>query len=183
MNLKLRLSLLLGLLLLAFLAALAALRLFEQRQRDDLLDRTRQHRIDVLNHWLETSGRSLHEFADSYAQWDELVHFLAKPDPAWAQAHLEADLPAFNAQALWVLRPDGGLIYSVNRLDDHALDPPPLAPVDFAALVGGGAHPHFFLESHAGLLEFRGAPVFGDASANRPVQGWLLVARRWDETH
>lgn len=183
MNLKLRLSLLLGLLLLGFLAALAGLRAFEQRQMDELLARTRQHRLALLNRWLETSGLSLREFTDSYAQWDEMVRFVAKPDPAWSHANLEADLPSFNAHALWVLRPDGTLVYSVNRLDDRTLGPPPLAPVDFAALVGSGAHPHFFLESHAGLLEIRGAPITSDASPNMQVRGWLLAARLWDQAY
>jgi signal transduction histidine kinase len=183
MNLKLRLSLLLGLLLLAFLAALFVLHAFERQQSDELLARVYQERLALLDRWLETSGLSLQEFADDYAQWSELVHFVESPDPAWSHANIEADLPSFNAQAVWVLRPDGSLVYSANRLDDHTLAPPPLKPVDFAMLVGGAARPHFFLESQSGLLEIRGAPISTDGAANLPLHGWLLVARRWDDAY
>jgi signal transduction histidine kinase len=183
MNLKLRLSLLLGLLLLAFLAALFVLHTFERQQSDELLARVRQEHLAVLNRWLETSGLSLREFADDYAQWGELARFVEKPDPAWSQANLAADLPGFNAQAVWVLRPDGSLVYSVNRLDDDTLAPPPFAPADFARLAGGPAHPHFFLESRSGLLEVRGAPISTNRAANPPLHGWLLVARRWDDAY
>jgi signal transduction histidine kinase len=183
MNLKLRLSLLLGLLLLAFLAALFLLRTFERQQSDELLARVRQERMALLNRWLETSGGSLQEFADDYAQWGAMVRFVEKPDPAWSQANIEADLPSFNVQAAWVLRPDGSLVYSVNRLDDPTLAPPPLAPADFAMLVGGAARPHFFIESHSGLLEIRGSSISTDRAVNPPLHGWLLVARRWDDAY
>ncbi|HXB02723.1 MAG TPA: CHASE4 domain-containing protein [Opitutaceae bacterium] len=183
MNLKLRLSLLLGLLLVAFLAALFMLRAFEQQQSDELLARVRQERLALLNRWLETSGLSLREFADDYAQWGEMVHFVETPDPAWSRANIEADLPGFNAQAAWVLRPDGSLVYSVNRLDDRTLAPPPLAPADFSLLVGGSARPHFFIESRSGLLEVRVAPISTDRAASTPLHGWWLVARRWDDAY
>jgi signal transduction histidine kinase len=183
MNLKLRLSLLLGLLLLAFLAALLVLHAFERQQSDELLAGVRQERLALLNRWLETSGLSLQEFAGDYAQWNEMVRFVESPDPAWSQAKIEADLPGFNAQAVWVLRPNGSLVYSFNRLDDRTLAPPPLTPGNFAVLVGGSARPHFFLESHSGLLEIRGAPISTDLTANAPLHGWLLVARRWDDAY
>jgi len=183
MNLKLRLSLLLGLLLVAFLAAWLALRTSERLQSDELLARVRQERLALLNRWLETSGLSLREFADDYAQWSEMVRFVKTPDPAWAHANIEADLPGFNAQAAWVLRPDGSLVYSVNLLDDRTLAAPPLKPADFARLVAGPARPHFFLEHGSDLLEVRGAPISPDGATNRPLPGWLLVARRWDEAY
>lgn len=183
MNLKLRLSLMLGLLLLAFLAAWFVLRTFERLQSDELLARVRQERLALLNRWLETSGLSLREFADDYAQWSELVRFVETPDPGWAHANIEADLPSFNAQAAWVLRPDGSLVYSVNRLDDRTLAPPPFKPADFAMLAAGSARLHFFIESHSGLLEIRGAAISTDGATNPPLHGWLLVARRWDEAY
>ncbi len=183
MNLKLRLSLLLGLLLLAFLAALFVLHAFERQQSDELLARVREERLALLNRWLDTSGLSLREFADDYAQWNEMVRFVEAPDPGWSLANIEADLPGFNAQAAWVLRPDGSPVYSVNRLDDPTLAPPPLAPIDFALLVGGSARPHFFLEGRSGLLEVRGAPISNDGAASTPLHGWLLVARRWDDAY
>jgi signal transduction histidine kinase len=183
MNLKLRLSLLLGLLLLAFLASLFVLHTFERKQAGELLARARQERLVLLNRWLETSGLSLQEFADDYARWNEMVRFVENPDPAWSQANIAADLPSFNAQAAWVLRPDDSLIYSANRLDDHTLASPPLSPINFAKLVGGSARPHFFLESRSGLLEVRGAPISTDATAATPMHGWLLVARRWDDAY
>jgi signal transduction histidine kinase len=183
MNLKLRLSLLLGLLLIAFLAALFVLRTFERQQSDELLARVRQERLALLNRWLETSGLSLRQFADDYAQWSELVRFVETPDPAWARANIEADLSSFNAQAVWVMQPDGSLVYSVSRLDNRAPMPPPLTPADFAMLVGSSARPHFFLESRSGLLEIRGAPISTNGATTTGLHGWLLVARLWDDAY
>jgi sensor domain CHASE-containing protein len=89
MNLKLRLSLLLGLLLIAFLAALFAFHTFEQQQSAALLAALPQERLALLNRWLETSGLSLRKFVDNHGQWSNTVRFAETPDPAWAHANIE----------------------------------------------------------------------------------------------
>ncbi|MBI5382372.1 MAG: ATP-binding protein [Opitutae bacterium] len=185
MSLKLRLALLLGLLLLAFLVAMVTLRQIEARQTEQVLVKARQDRVEILERWIDLTEVSLRQFADDYSQWDDMATFLAKADPAWAAINLEASLPNFNAHAIWVLRRDGALVYGYNRLKLPTLNQPPLPRAEFLALCADTPFTHFFATSSAGLLELRGAPIqpSADTARTTPALGWLVVARLWDPAH
>ncbi len=184
MSIKLRLALLLGLLLVAFLTALFLLRRLEQHQLESMLASTQRDSIELLERWIDLTGQSLRQFAYDYSLWDEMQAFVENPDPAWARVNIEASLPNFNAHAAWVLAPSGRIIYSIHRGDDHPPDLP-LGQAAFIDLVKDSPFLHFFAEHHDGLLELRGAPIQPSADTDRKSQagGWLLVARLWDETH
>ena len=135
MNIKLRLGLLLGLLLVAFLSSLLALRHFEILQSEQMLANIRQSRISLLERWLDLTGDSLREFANDYSQWDDMVSYVSHADPKWAEVNIDASLVNFNAQAAWVLRPDGSVVHAVNRLKDPALAQPPVPASEWRGLA------------------------------------------------
>jgi hypothetical protein len=86
---NLRLALLLGLLLLAFLASLLALRHFELRQSEQMLANIRQSRISLLERFIDLTGDSLRQFANDYSQWDDMVGYVNHADPAWAEVNVD----------------------------------------------------------------------------------------------
>ncbi len=181
MSIKLRLALLLGLLLLAFSVSLLVLRRFEWLQAEQVLANSRQGRIDLLERWLTLTGESLRQYADDYSRWDQLVAYVARPDPKWAQANIDANLASFNAQAVWVLRPDGSVIHAYNHLQEAALAPP-LPASDFRTLAADTPFMHFFASTAEGVIEVRGAPIKSpaDDAATAAVRGWFLAGRLWN---
>lgn len=183
MSLKLRLSLLLGLLLAAFLFSLFALRRFEAQQSRELMTNAKQGRIELLNGWLGLMDQPLRRFADDFSQWEKMVEYVRHPDPKWAAANIDANLVNFDAQAAWVLRPDGTVIHAANSLHWAKLRYPPV-PVDgLLRLFHRTPLIHFFALGPGGLFEFCGAPIRPPTTkphGRSTALGWFLVARLWD---
>ena len=185
MSIKLRLALLLGLLLVAFLGSLLLLKRLERQQWEAMLASSQRDSIELLDRWIDLTGQSLRQFAFDYSLWDEMAGFVERPDPAWARINLDASLPNFNAHAAWVLRTDGTVVYAVKRDSDGA-PPLPLPIADLRALTANNPFTHFYAENGDGLLlEVRGSPIqrSSDTARSGPPLGWLLVARLWDEGH
>ncbi len=185
MSIKLRLALLLGLLLVAFLASLLLLRRLEKQQLEAMLASSQRDSIELLDRWIDLTGQSLRQFAYDYSLWDDMVAFVERPDAEWARVNLEASLPNFNAHAAWVLRPDGAIAYGVHR---EFPAPPafPLSREEWTALTATTPFVHFFAElADRRLIEVRGSPIQRSADTTRasPPLGWLVVARHWDDTH
>ncbi|MDE3083931.1 MAG: hypothetical protein KGJ37_01765, partial [Verrucomicrobiota bacterium] len=181
MSIKLRFALLLGFLLVGFLAVLWALHWSEAKQAENMLGDVRRDRVAVLDHWLDASTRSLQEVAADYAQTEELAKFAARPDAAWATANFQAILTHSGLQALWIVRADGTLIQGAHLSGEEQLETTPLAPKDFARVVASTPSPHFFAEKGDDLFEICASPI--PASAEHPLGtpiGWLVVARQWD---
>jgi len=184
MSIKLRFALMLGLLLLAFLVSLLVLRHLEAQQSEQVLVNTRQDRIALLERWIDLTGVSLRQFTNDYSQWDDMVNFLTRPDAAWARVNLDASLANVNAHAIWILAPDGRVVYASNRLTDPALAQPPVPPAELQALAADTPFMHFFTACAEGVIEVRGAPIQPSADTTRttPARGWFIAARLWDET-
>ncbi|HEY0946576.1 MAG TPA: CHASE4 domain-containing protein [Opitutaceae bacterium] len=184
MSIKIRLALLLGLLLVAFLISLALLRRIESEQLERMLANSQRDGIELMERWLDLTGQSLRQFANDYSLWDDMVSFVNHPDPAWARINLAESLPNFNAYAAWVLGADGSLLYATRAGDGPPL-PPPLDPAALRALAADTPFFHFYATAGQELLEIRGAPIQPSADSARSTspRGWLLTARLWDDAY
>ncbi len=187
MSIKLRFALLLGLLLLAFTLCLIVLRGLEKRQLAEAIANSRRDDSGLMVRWLELSGNALRQFTLDYAQWDEMARFVETPDAEWAAVNIDASLDNFGLHAVWVLRVDGSLIYSVRARSATSSDPlpPPASPEAWLELTRGDPLPNFFHATADGLLEIRAAPVVfsNQTVGDAPPRGWLLAARVWDDDH
>jgi signal transduction histidine kinase len=174
MSIKVRMTLLLGVLLVAFLGVMQLLRLGEKARADELARESLQMSIQSLQQWINLSNQPLQRFARDFSEWPELARFLDSRDAAWAETNLRQNLDTYEAHALWVLTAQGELLYSAQQHPGPAL-PPPAAP---AILGAPDAGPHLFAESRDGLLQVWGEPIGRDRDGRNP-RGWLLVARWW----
>lgn len=143
-----------------------------QKQRDNLIERL-----------IALTGQSLRIFASDYSQWDDMVQFVQSGDRAWAAINIDSSLTSFNAQAAWVIRPDGRLLYTAAQKPEIAALTLPLADPLFLDRLQRERSLVFFLESPAGLLEMRAEPVLPshDLKREEPARGWFIAARLWDE--
>jgi signal transduction histidine kinase len=174
MSLKVRMTLLLGVLLVAFLGVMQLLRLGAKTRADELSRESVQMSIHSLQQWINLSNQPLQRFARDFSEWPELANFLESRDPVWAETNLKQNLGPYEAHALWVLTAQGELLYSTQQHPGPPL-PPPAAPAIFGAPDAG---PHLFAESRDGLLQVWGEPIGLDREGKNP-RGWLLVARWW----
>jgi signal transduction histidine kinase len=185
MNIRLRLILLLGCLLAVFAVATVGLQYSHQREAETIRSTVELQRSDLLDRLLTLTGQSLRSFAGDYGPWDEMVTFVQTGDPAWAKINLDASLANFGAQAAWVLRPDGSLVYRAGELDPATLAVLPFGEPAFLEALAREKNLHFYLETPAGLMEVRTAPIqpSDDLTRTTPARGWLLVSRLWDEAY
>lgn len=185
MKIRLRLTLLLGCLLVIFGSFAWLIRVSHENESKVMLADLRAERARLLDQLLTLTGQSLDTFASDYSRWDEMVTFLRTNDPAWAEENLARSLPNFDAQAAWVLHPDGRLAYTTQEMPaGQTLVLPPELVAWLARNPSEDIHTfHWF--SPAGLLEMRSAPIVPSSFPKQPSPplGWWVVARRWDHAH
>lgn len=172
MSVKIRMTLLLGFLLLAFLGALLLLRLGERDRVGELQRETLQANLQTLQQWINLTNQPLQHFVRDFSSWTEMSAFLDRPDAVWAETNLRPNLGSYGAHAVWVLNTRGELLYSTQQNPGPPL-PPPATPAGLIAK--SGAEP-VFAESRDGLLQIWSEPI----TADHQVRGWLLAARWWD---
>ncbi|MBI2518717.1 MAG: hypothetical protein HYV95_17720 [Opitutae bacterium] len=186
MNTRIRLVLMLGTLLLAFALGAWALQNSHSSETGEMLAAQHRDRAQLLERLLSLTGQPLQGFASDYAQWDDMVAFVASGDKAWAAINIDASLPNFNAEAAWVVCADGRLVYGAERQPGSGLAVPPVPLAPLLPRLQRERFMHFFAEAPGGrLLEIRAAPIQPSADLKRtsPPLGWYLVARHWSEAH
>lgn len=186
MTLRLRFILLFIALSAGLGTSLLVLAAYERLESAAMLRDVSRQREQLLARLITLSGDALNQFSRDYSLWSEAVDFVRQPEPdrAWAEVNLDASLKNFNAQALWVLKPDASLFYRSGQIDTNRW--PELPPqADLLALFQQSAFPHFFLPGPDGLYEVRAAPIVPSDDIGRatPPHGYLLVARHWDEAY
>lgn len=178
MNLKLRIALLAGFTALGFLLSLLGLRAIERREAEQMVADERQNRVQLLNHWIDFTGRALPQFTADYVHSDALAFAAKDPSSTKARNAAAKDLIAAGFQSLWLLRPDCTVQLQVQARGADTISPP-LAAAEISALVAETPSPHFFAEADGELMEIslRRLPQTAAGGA-----GWLMIARRWDDT-
>lgn len=182
LKLRSRLILLLGGLVLVFVAAAWFYGYFQQRAARRIYDSVAAERSGLLDRVLSLRSQSLQNFSSDYSLWDDMVRFVREPDRAWAAINIDASLATFNAQAAWVLDADWHVIYSAIAPDGSQ----PRLPADdpgFREALRTKSGSHFFQATPDGLFEFRTGSIVpsDDVRRQQTPRGWFVVARLWND--
>lgn len=185
MKTQTRLIVLLGLLTAVFLACVLLLRLSQQSETEEKLREERAERSDLLDRLIELNGESLQSFARDYSNWGEMMDFVKKATPQWAEVNIDASLANFHADAAWVICPQGKQIYGTVHGLDPALRTLPVPVTELLPEFKKSHFAHFFVKTPHGLLEMRVGPIqpSEDIERTSEPQGWFIVGRAWDEKH
>ncbi len=165
-----------------FVGGLAALKLAEGRRFKAIADARAVERNRIFDEFLKERGDPLKALMDDSTNWDDFVRALMKNDTAWAERNLgDSVLTTYQANAVWVYRPDGTLFYSRNNRYAENLRELPLPPGAFARATEGVRDRHFFLRVPQGWMEIRGATIHPSRDRYRETtpQGWLFVGHIW----
>jgi signal transduction histidine kinase len=175
MTVRLRFTLLFGLLLLGFGGALLTLHWLQRQESVRGMELLHQSREQQLDHWLAATGRSLGNYASENAR-ATAARLRAHPDESVIP---ETGAPADSGiTAYWIVRSNGALTQLETA---HGLMPPPVPAAQIAQWTANPPSYRFFSESDAGLLEICLAPVAPEEGA--PPWGWVLAARRWNDSY
>ena len=177
-----RFALLMGLLLVGFLAAFFLVRHLETAEAEQLLADARRQQIGLLDRWIQLTAGSLRRFAADLARHDSLARLPSTRDLAAARTNLAPLLAGSDAQSLWVLSRDGAVLLAAARPGTTEFPAFPLAPEALRGLLDGARPPHVFTERDGTLVELSGEPIPGPI-ADAPSPGWLFVARTWGAAH
>ncbi|MBI5689652.1 MAG: hypothetical protein HZC55_06100 [Verrucomicrobia bacterium] len=177
-----------GLLAGVFLLSLGALwtvQWLQRRALEDLLALEGRERAAMLVQAIELTSRPLRDFTGDYAQWDDMVRFVSDPKKTWAAINLDVSVERFDLFGLWVLRPDGTLVYATRGEDTAPPSPLPVTAREVQELIRQPPERTFFIFEPDRLLELSLAPVQPSADVKHasPPLGWLLAAKQWDERH
>ncbi len=140
--------------------------------------RDRQEQLDLA---VREQSESLGVFVQDYSGWDDMIAFAATRDPEWARLNIEEVMERYRLSAVWLLAPDGRVLYS--RSGEETVPPPPPSVLSVIVAtrvwneeVGG------FYEAGGVVVDLRARPVQPTADTERKTKpvAWLLAGRVLD---
>ena len=136
-----------------------------------------------LRNIVDLYARPLKVFSADYSFWDDLVAFVHKPDPAWAEENINVSLDTFGADVVWIFDARQTLVYSTESVSDEYLRDVFNVIDQAAARIQRETFISFFLSSPRGPIQVYGASIHPSADAARktPAAGYVFIGRLWDE--
>lgn len=184
MKVQTKITLLLVAVVATFLVGLWAFRQYDQAKFRHIADDRFSERNQSFKKFLKHHGQSLETLASDYTTLDQLVRAIAQDDQAWFQDEInDSKLEAYHANAIWIYRPDGSLVYRTNNLNSEELGKLPVPPDAFAQIFANQQLCHFFVQIPQGVMEIRGGTVHPskDFARTTPANGFFFTGRLWSQ--
>jgi len=180
MSIRFRIMFLLGGLLAVLIAALLILQWQERNETKLAQEDEQQSRIQMLNHWLDLTGRTLPQTAADMSQSEAFSQLVMQPRPENLQK-IRGEMERLNLEALWIVEDNGTPLIQVDA-SSAGKEAAPLRPLlpedDLKSLVTETPNARFFAEQDGGIFEVCIRRLSG--GTGRP---WLLLAHRWDDNY
>jgi len=186
MRIRTRLTGLLIVLTLIFLAVFLIQKHYDRRRLIELMDSVKEERENVFDKILLLQQKPLQTWAFDYSFWGEMVDFVTAPSKKWAADNLDVGLDTFQSNALWIYNMDKQLVYSVNNLEDEVgLKEIPVPRQALGSLFKKTPFCHFFINTAKGLMEVFGASIHAGEDIKREgaSYGYLFCARLWTQVY
>ncbi len=184
MKVQTKITLLLGLVVAIFLAGLASIRFYERRNFEGIAETRFAERNRSFDLFLDSYGLPLKTLVEDSTCFDRLVQAAALGDRAWlTQYFSDGSLSGFHANAIWVYRQDGDLVFQHDNLRAGA---PVALPVPISVFPQIFAHEplrHFFVKVPEGLMEIRAGTLHPSQDFRResPPYGYFFAGRLWSQ--
>lgn len=182
MKLKTRLVLLLSLMLLASLAGMLVLQAIHRAEEKESFAYKLLERADLASQVVPLLEYPIDQFVRDYSQWDEFVHFIAKPDPEWARVNIDNSLTTFRLTAAWVLNAQGHTLYAAKEAHVQTMPDLPSVDAPFLDLLRKKPFLNCYARQGDAVYAFRTSPIQPSADNQRtsPPQGWLIAVTLLD---
>jgi signal transduction histidine kinase/ActR/RegA family two-component response regulator len=180
-----RLILLMGIVILVFLAGLISLYRRGEKEAFLLLEDKAKERASFLNESIELYGGQLKIFVYDYSYWDDMVSMVTTADSAWGYENIYLSLNTYHVDVSWVYRPNGQKVYNAARLGLESLLRDKAIEDNIKSSLEGKTFHHYFCKTQFGLLEIRTAPIqpSSDNARETPPQGYFVSGIIWDSSY
>ncbi|MGH8163371.1 MAG: CHASE4 domain-containing protein, partial [Rhodanobacteraceae bacterium] len=135
-----------------------------------------------FDNFLESYGAPLKTFAEDSTCLDQLVAAIARNDRSWLSSYFDdSTLAGFHANAVWVFRQDGTLLYEHDNLHARPALALPVPSRAFAQIFAHEPLRHFYIKIPLGLMDIRAGTVHPSQDFQRrsPPYGYLFTGRLW----
>lgn len=186
MRIQTRLIILIISILAVAIGAFTVLLGFEQNRLQTLFNDRKNDEELIFDRILGLKGQSLQTLVVDYTYWDEMVNFVKTSNMTWVEGMINFDvLKDYHVDAVWILKTDLSLIYSINGPKDERVKDIPFPRNIIKNLFLKEHFCHFFVNTPLGLMEIRGATVHPTADAERktPAQGYFFSGKLWDNNY
>ncbi|PYK29508.1 MAG: hypothetical protein DME57_10060 [Verrucomicrobia bacterium] len=135
MRVQTKITLLLALVVTAFVTGALAFRTYDRFK----FHRIAQQRLDERNRsfdeFLQRNGEPLQTLVEDSTCLDRMVQAVSGNESKWiAENFSDATLGGYHANAIWIYRPDGALLYQSNNLNSSELSSLPISTEDLARM-------------------------------------------------
>lgn len=137
-----------------------------------------------INDLMVLNSGTLHQVANDYTFWDEMVDFVGTHDKQWANENIHTMMLNFKVNAVWVFDSIRNNFYSEKYED---------LPLDFnfsdSALMFNYLYVNRFIKTHVALdsvvVEIIGATIHptNDPERITSPRGYLLLAKVWNASY
>src|SRR5438876_8712756 len=160
MRVQTKITLLLALVISAFLAGALAFRTYDRFKFRRIAQERFAERNRSFDEFLERNGEPIQTLVEDSTCLDRIVQAISSGETQWFNDNLnDASLGAYHANAIWIYRPDGQLLYQHNNLNEPDLGPLPIPGEDLARMFATEPLRRFFVQLPQGLMELRGGTV------------------------
>jgi signal transduction histidine kinase/ActR/RegA family two-component response regulator len=151
----------------------------EERRAQWLRAGVREEQSRMVREVVEQPSALPRAFVTAFSFWDQLAHFVTKPNYVWGEQNLNTGLYVFQSDALLIHDPKGKLVFrTAVRKDLNQFD---LSP-ELLRRVRRDRSKQFFLQTPVGVAEIVAATIHGTTDVERKGKyfGTLTVIKLWD---
>ena len=180
-TIRFRILMLLTAFSLAFMAGLACWQVSEAEQLRAVGKQSARDTADFVTRITDLRSASLTTFVEDYTIWDEFCTFVKTKDAKWAKVNLDAALPTYDTDTVWVYDASMKPIYGAAPKYPQ-LGSCPLSPSQLTAIFARQKSQYFFSYSQICFNELSCYEIYTSADRKRqkPLHGYMLCARLWD---
>lgn len=177
-------TLLLGLVVTAFLVGALAFRAYDRLKVQRIAYQRLDERSRSFDEFLDRNGEPLQTLVEDTTCLDSLVKAISNQDAKWYSENFnDAILSAYHANAFWIYQPDGTLAYNHNNLDSPDIALPEISSGALQKIFANQPLRHFFVQVPEGLMELRGGTIHPSKDFGRKTRarGYLFAGRLWNQ--
>ncbi len=165
-----------------FICGLIFIEQNENKKTGLIFQNKADEKIALVNKIVQLKGSLLDIFTLEFSTREEMLNFMETAGNQLLRFIIDESLPSFGVDAVWITDSDLFMLYSSTVFSDTRLRTLPVSQEELRTLVGKKSYfNHFFVETSAGLLEIRSAPIqsLSERKQKGPPRGYLFATRIW----